>query len=1049
MDMGYSKEFLVNIRNSVTTQDISISPHVLEYLTDNQIKRKVPYKSQSNIRGCRAGRNKVRDIRPVISSSRISFPTRGVCSKNLHQVPIHHEIKDNSQIQFCLANARSVRNKTDEIVQYILEKNIDVCIITETWLKNDDNVIIGELVPSGYKIDYVSRNGRRGGGIAIIYKATCRLQKLEPIITSDAFEFTEVILSSGNGHARIIAVYRPPRPDPSLGHSVPISTFIEDFSSLMERHITAPSKVIVLGDFNIHVDSKSNADAKQFRSAIKSLDLHQHVKKTTHENGHILDLILTRAADKSIVQNIDIDYLLSDHFTVLFNVQICKPPPERKTVTFRALKSISIDKMKIDIATAVHDLPPCSGIEGLVHQYDTLLKELMDKHAPEQTKLVTVRHHTPWYTDILKSEKAQRRKLERQWIITKSEVDRLAFHEQRNKVSKMVSQEKTQFYSSLVTENKGDPKGLFKVIDKLLHRKEPMPLPPCDSDEELANNFANFFVGKIDKIRQELTEVQSNDIDILETKKYISQLSVFSPASEKEVRQTVMKAPSKTSSQDPIQTRFLKSCIDEILPLLTQIVNLSFSSAIMPQSLKIAELLPLLKKAILELISKNYRPVSNLTFLSKLIERIVAVRLIAHQDTNDLYEALQSAYRRGHSTETALLKVKNDILCAIDRKEVMMLILLDLSAAFDTIDHSILLKRLSERFGITDLALQWIESYLSERFQYVNINGHHSAQLPLKYGVPQGSVLGPILFSMYMAPLGDLIRKHGANLHIYADDTQIYMCAKPDQSTMVESVCESLELCVNDIKSWMSKNMLKLNSDKTEFIIFGSSKQRAKVDLPSISIGGCDISPAQIVRNLGVQFDSELSMSGQTKSIKQSCFHQLRNLRMIRPYLDQETAKISVHALVTSRLDYCNSLLYGINKCHLHHLQLAQNAAARLITLTPRIEHITPVLKDLHWLPIEQRIKFKTLLLTYKAIHELGPSYLTSLVEVSQPTRSLRSNNSIVLVTPKSNLKSAGDRAFKLAAPRLWNSLPSEIRSAQTVITFKKKLKTYLFNQWF
>ena len=210
-----------------------------------------------------------------------------------------------------------------------------------------------------------------------------------------------------------------------------------------------------------------------------------------------------------------------------------------------------------------------------------------------------------------------------------------------------------------------------------------------------------------------------------------------------------------------------------------------------PSSFKKSIIVPLLKKPSLDAeVLKHYRPVSNLAFISKIIEKTVVLQLNHHLSTNNLFETYQSAYRRLHSTETALLKVQNDILIALDNKQAVVLLLLDLSAAFDTVCHTTLLKLLKSRYGITGKVLTWMESYLTNRCQAVMINNHISSSRDLSFGVPQGSVLGPTLFSLYIAPMTDIIRQHGLEYHLYADDTQMYLTFNPvneDLSTIKSS----------------------------------------------------------------------------------------------------------------------------------------------------------------------------------------------------------------------------------------------------------------------
>ena len=233
------------------------------------------------------------------------------------------------------------------------------------------------------------------------------------------------------------------------------------------------------------------------------------------------------------------------------------------------------------------------------------------------------------------------------------------------------------------------------------------------------------------------------------------------------------------------------------------IVNASLQSSTMPANMKSALVHPLLKKLGLPLIKKNYRPVSNLSYISKVIEWAVCNQLTRYVETTGKLEECQSAYRDGHSTETALLKVKTDFLNIIDDKGVMCLVLLDLSAAFDTVTHDILLNRLKHCFGVTGIVLDWIRSYLTQQEQSVVIGDEKSPPITLKQGVPQGSVLGPVLFTLYMSPLGDLCQAHGLTFHGYADDSQNYLFFQPSVKGSREQCIEVLNNCLQNIRVWM------------------------------------------------------------------------------------------------------------------------------------------------------------------------------------------------------------------------------------------------------
>ena len=353
-------------------------------------------------------------------------------------------------------------------------------------------------------------------------------------------------------------------------------------------------------------------------------------------------------------------------------------------------------------------------------------------------------------------------------------------------------------------------------------------------------------------------------------------------------------------------------------------------------------------------------------------------------------------------------------------------------------------------FGIRGNAHKWMQSYLSQRSQVVNIRDTRSRCVQLPCGVPQGSVLGPLLCSIYCIELSIVFESHQLSYHIYADDSQLYVEFPRDQPAQAVAAANRLSRCITDVRAWLLLNNLMLNRDKTEAIVIAAVNTRAHATVDVVvDVCGCIVTPTPYVRDIGVLFDSAMSMAKNVSRVCQMAYCQLRSIARIRRSITTTACRTIVHALVMSRLDYCNAVLYGLPDAQFQKLQLVQNAAARLVTGTHRREHITPVLFDLHWLPIRQRIQFKLLLLVYRCIHHLAPAYLMDLVVPYVPARSLRSAEQNLLTVKRYNLERFGRRSFSVAGPSLWNALPSAIRNSISLSAFRSSLKTHLFREAF
>ena len=834
-----------------------------------------------------------------------------------------------------------------------------------------------------------------------------------------------------------LVIYRPP--------SGSQSQFREKFVSLLDDVYSNSGDIIVTGDFNIHMDNPNNLDTKNFTQVLADFGLISHVSGPTHIGGHTLDLVITRQ-ESTLVKSVRAEDIISDHLMLCFTHSLHHQEKDKKTTTSRSFKDFAIDEFESDLKQSELCVSPADHIDDLVTQYNETISLLLDKHAPVTSATRVKTRKTRWYTQEIHAERQKQRLLTRKWRKSRSEKDNQNMICQRNKISDMIHAAKSEYYHDAITKARKDSKELFRTFRQLFNDVKINPMPPSRTSVENANDFNKFFIEKNQRLKTRF--VKNSEHNHLDTRQIDQSLTHLQPITKQKAERLILAAPSKTCALDPAPTHIVKSVASTISPVIQKIIYLSLAQSKVPTGFKTAIVKPLLKKPDLDLIHKNYRPVSNLAFVSKLLEQSVINELEEHFEKNDLNDEFQSAYRSNHSTETALLHIVNDILISMDNRRAICVVMLDLSAAFDTLDHDILIERLSNTQGLGPGVTDWLNSYLRGRIQRVNIDEATSGYIDLLDGAVQGSKLGCRLYKKYVEPLGNMLKHSDCDYHGYADDNTIWKSVNPRSPSDINAGLTALNNTIEQTRNWMYANKLCLNDSKTEFIVFGLNRHISEMPECSFKIGEEIIQPVKVVKNLGVLLDMQLNFRLHISNVVRVCRYHIRRTWFIRRYLTEEAAKRIMLATVTCRLDYCNSLLINLPNKDIERLQKVQNAAARLISRTPKSESAKPVLKRLHWLPIAYRIKFKIAVIIHRCLHDTAPSYLKSMLTQYVPTRNLRSSKSsaVILVVPRVNQKTVGNRAFSVAGPAIWNALPTSIREIESTNVFKSKLKTHYFN---
>lgn len=938
-----------------------------------------------------------------------------------------------------LWNPQSLQNKVDYFLQILEDNDIDFAFIAETWMPTKNNLTSGLLKESGYNMFHFCRSDKVGGGVAIVAKTTFvpKNGKTFPAKTFEVF-IQNFKLSKESKPVTLVTFYRLQNANKA--------DFITEFYDFIEFLTTNYSHFLICGDFNVHVNQTNDKFASDFIEILDSFSLNQAIHEPTHTLGNTLDLIVHDPSVLNISNLIVEKPNKSDHSCIYFSLHCNFQTNIKKQITYRNQKNVDIDSFKTEIESISKQFVTSCGDESFEHsfiRFSQMFGEVVESHAPVVTKSVYINTQPGWIDQEFKSARCLRRKMFKKWKRSKSDIDRENFETKRREVHELSLNKRREYYTKCISESNNSQKELFKFCNSLLDANHSNQLPDCQDFDLLANEFNDYFVQKITKLRSNMCSVNVQNVNINKLSYGVdgpacaqSALSSFSPVTADKLKKVILSRKIKTTTNDTIPAQLLTTCLDEVIPALVLLVNKSLLTGSV-NGLKDSVINPLLKKWNLDPDTlSNYRPIANILYLSKLIEGVVSLEIKDHMDLNTLHISQQSGYKQNHSCETLLLGLCNDVLKSFDAGKCVILILLDLSAAFDTVDHDRLMSILFNEIGLRGIALEWFKSYLFNRRQAVTINGTMSKFVNTSYGVPQGSVLGPILFNIYVRGLIPLLKKAGFLAHGYADDHQVLKAFLVE--FQYEAIRSSVPKLLDIIAHWMKASFLKLNSSKTQVIIFSPNKVSSQVHIDQIKLSdGCMIPISTWVSNLGVTFDCSLSFSIHINSICSQSYRLLRNLASIRKFISMDDLRLLVQSIIVSRIDNCNSLLYGVLARNINKLQKLQNACARVIYSKKRRDHITPLLQELHWLPVRQRIIFKILLLVFKYYLNSVPLYIAELLEKTK-------NDSLTLTVPRAYTP-YGDRAFSISAPRLWNALPRSLRASATISSFRSHLKHHLF----
>ena len=954
-------------------------------------------------------------------------------------------------------NCQSVRPIIHDLMDKIKTKNVDICLLNETWIKKPGDILFSTVNNYSYHMFHSKKFGRCKGTAILISKSV----SFDRVFTSsyDHIKSFDLVVLKLNRkiNTTLVCIYRYGK----LGRA--FNNFLTEFTDLLSQLVLTCDSLIICGDFNLHWNEQASSEIIRFKDTLDEFGLKccnpsPHVP--THKLGNTIDLVLCNEASAHLLSCVTVEnhVRLSDHYPLLFSFQTnCNIIQSLQAKSqYRKFRSMNMESFKDDISNSLNNIIDSSQeFETAITKYTKSMTDIIEKHAPLQSKTVSTRCRPPWMDREYIDERAKRRKLEKIYQQSRSLHDLDLLKAQSKLCSRLVKIKRSEDMSKNIAARSGNQKALFKFVSSCSGKHNQGIYPDSYGDKtELVNEFNSFFVEKPLRIRAEMnslhdTVLQSilpDDNSLVNNSGSVATLSEFTPATNYEIRTLIKEHGIKLSPLDPLPAWLLSENLDDFIPFITYLVNLSLKGNI--DGLKKAIVKPLLKNNNCDRNTfNNYRPISNLTFIGKLIERVVQVRLQDHMDKINFNNTTQFGYKKNHSCEMLLLKFLNDVLVGINSRNGVIVMLIDLSAAFDTVDHAKLLNILANELYITGSALRWFRSFLVGRTQTVLIDGHMSEPLELSFGVPQGSILGPILFNIYVKSLSSVFTSNGFSSLSYADDNSGYQIfSLSSQSSVFNSTVPN---CIDSIKLWMDSYFLKINESKTDIIVFAKPSFHHGLSNTVVTLNNGDIIEiSDRVEYLGVHFDKFLNFLPHINEITSHCYSSLKTIKRMRKHISQKEVEMIVHAVILSRLDYCNSLLFGVQKGNgINKLQRIQNQASKLVLRKGRLQGYSSVrrLDILHWLPIPKRIVFKILYIVFKCFTGNAPFLISSLL-----IPKMSGNVATHKYDERSFFPSLeiGRRAFVYHAPRLWNCLPIYLRKCETKELFKKQLKTYLWQSY-
>ena len=961
--------------------------------------------------------------------------------QNFNDLSDSDPIMNSPNLSLLHLNVRSLPQNNDSLVLYLqtIKMKFHVIALTETWI-SPETCDLSFLFPD-YDHVKVFRDTKKGGGVSLFVHKSISYKCLSSLnVMCDSLECNFIELNSCpplNKPIVIGAMYRPPNTN--------ISTFVSDhLTPILSTQIIQSSICYIMGDFNInllnHALHVQTTDFIDTMFASSFFPLINRPTRITHTSSTLIDNIFTNCTYTQHALSGILTSDISDHLPIFHIAKHTVKKTQNHTHPRPIINTRTLHNMhRALLAQNWHDVTQNNDVQAAYTNFSNIITHAYSEHIPHKNT-TSKKKLKPWITNALLTSIKRKNKLYAIYLKHKTTPSLDQYKRYKNKLLNLIRISKKSYYNEKLQQNQYQLKQSWKILKEIIGHnitkanKSEFEINGriITNDEEIANEFNNFFINIPLTLVSQLPQNTPDPITLMHAKRTYPSL-FLAPTDPYEIQNIINNLKSGSPGYDKITLQILKHIFPTISTAITHLINLSLQTGIVPAEIKVAKVVPIFKNHDPSHFN-NYRPISVLPIFSKLFEKIMYKRLENHLITNNILTAQQFGFRRNHSTSMAISHFTETLYDILEKRQFAIATFLDLSKAFDLVNHKFLLQKLFH-YGIRGNALAWFTSYLTNRKQFVQFNNSQSQMQTITSGVPQGSILGPLLFILYM---NDLRTPNPFHLTLYADDTTLLVPRNsPEETTRI------LNTQFQKLHTWFTSNQLIVNISKTNYIVFGLKSSLQNHNF-SININNTEINRVYKTKFLGVIIDSELNWRHHITHIKNKISKTTGILLRARKALSTKHLITLYKSLILPHLTYCITIWGSTYKKYIDLLTIAQKKIIRIITYSSYLAHTAPLFTRFKILTIDHLHSYHSLLFAHKLYHHLHPTIMTSTLNPSLPDRpySLRNNSNATLTFRSLQIARFG---LKYKLPRFWNNLPLHFRNLQSIQIFKKRIKQNYF----